>query len=116
SRLGRRWPGLSGWSERRFGIVAAVVLASVQAVATVGFGIWATATKTPGLAGRLAVLAGVNCLVLVVVLASVKMAGLARRIPARRRPRGGPHGRAGAGCLSGTRRPRPAGGRAGRGG
>jgi tetratricopeptide (TPR) repeat protein len=77
---------LSGWSERRFGIVAAVVLASVQAVATVGFGIWATATKMPGLAGRLAVLAGVNCLVLVVVLASVKMAAWARRIPAGRRP------------------------------
>jgi len=80
---------LSGWSERRFGIVAAVVLASVQVVATVGFGIWATATKTPGLGGRLAVVAGVNCLVLVLVLASVKMAAWARRIPGRRPPSAG---------------------------
>jgi hypothetical protein len=77
---------LSGWSERRFGLVAAVVLASVQAVTTVGFGIWATATRTPEVPGRLVVLAGVNCLALGVVLTWMKMISWSRRTPGGRPP------------------------------
>ncbi len=68
---------LSG--QRWLGPVAGVVLASVLALAAVGFGVWATVTRNPAVFGRQTALAGVYSLVLAAIIAAAGMFAWVRR-------------------------------------
>jgi hypothetical protein len=78
--------GLPGWPARQLGQVMVAVFAVVLVAAAVLFGVWATATGSSAVFGRLTGLAGVFSLVLAVAVVAVGMLAWARRPAAGQMP------------------------------